>query len=185
MGLDVAVFNWINHWPHFAWLDKIMIAIDAFVTPLRLHWPLFSLFVLGLIFGKKKFWEATLFLFLAGHVSWKVNAFLKGYFHRPRPYSVLQNVHVIGIMSGTSFPATLAMNAAMVAVFIFLVTKRWKLFWLGTILFWGLFRVYCGIHYPSDVLAGWAIGASFAWIFYLGYKLFDQTTDKLFAKFKR
>ena len=143
MGVDIAVFNWINHWSHFGWLDKIFIVIDSIVTPLRLHWPLFLLSVLGLIFRKKKFSEATFFLLLSGLFGWKVNGVLKAYFHRPRPYSVLQNVHVIGIMSGTSFPATLAMNTTMIAVFIFLVTGKWKWFWLGFILFWGFFRVYC------------------------------------------
>jgi len=33
----------------------------------------------------------------------------------------------------------------------------------------GFTRVYLGVHYPSDVVGGWALGAVWVWLVYLGY----------------
>jgi undecaprenyl-diphosphatase len=33
----------------------------------------------------------------------------------------------------------------------------------------GFTRVYLGAHYPSDVVGGWALGAAWVWLVYLGY----------------
>ena len=182
--MDVAIFNWINHWPHFSWLDPVMIRLDFLVNRTKLFWPLVCLFLLGLIFKKRKLWQGALFLLLALLLGGYLVNFLKSYFHRPRPYKTLQNVYVLGKASGNCFPALLAASTSLISLFIILMTNRWKLFWLGMILFFGIFRIYCGVHYPTDILAGWAIGALIGWIFYLGYKLCDQTTDKLTTAFK-
>lgn len=107
--MDITIFYWINHLPHFVWFDKIMVLIDSIVTPGRLYWPLFILWVIGLLLRRKKLWEGSLFLLLALLLAWQANLFLKSLTTRPRPYSVLENVHGIGIMSvSSSFPATLA-----------------------------------------------------------------------------
>jgi len=67
-----------------------------------------------------------------------------------------------------SFPSGHAMGSATLAVALILLLwpTRWR--WLtliGSVLFValvGLSRVYLGVHYPSDILAGWAAGT--AWV---------------------
>lgn len=154
-----------------------MVLIDSVVTPVRLYWPLLILLVTGLLLRKKKLLEGSLFLLLALLFAWQTNLFLKNLTERPRPYSVLENVHAVGIMKGTSFPATLAMNTALIGTFMILFTGKMKPFWIGLILFSGIFRIYCGVHYPSDVLGGWGIGTLLGWFFYRAFVIFEKVIN--------
>jgi membrane protein DedA with SNARE-associated domain/membrane-associated phospholipid phosphatase/putative flippase GtrA len=90
-------------------------------------------------------------------------------FHRPRPPSSLQLVHE----TGYSFPsshavAVVAVGAAVWYLFGLRPLRRWGGSWqersrIGLVVvalavLVGLGRVYTGANYPSDVLAGWALG---------------------------
>jgi undecaprenyl-diphosphatase len=66
--------------------------------------------------------------------------------------------------SGRSFPSSHAVNnfaAAMLFALFFPRARIW-LFVFATLVAYS--RVYVGVHYPSDILAGAAIGAGLAWI---------------------
>lgn len=92
---------------------------------------------------------------------------LKQWFDRPRPDLV---PHVVDVYT-TSFPsghatmtaiAYLTLGALLMRV---LPERRLKAFAMGTavaiVLIVGASRVYLGVHWPTDVLAGWAVG--FGW----------------------
>ncbi len=66
--------------------------------------------------------------------------------------------------SGRSFPSSHAVNnfaAAMLFALFFPRARIW-LFTFAALVAYS--RVYVGVHYPSDILAGAAIGAGLAWI---------------------
>ena len=96
-----------------------------------------------------------------------MNSVLKNLFDRPRPYLP----HVIDIKT-RSFPSGHAMVSAAVYLSIaaLLATRErrrlLKAYILGAGMFVtglvGLTRVYLGVHYPSDVLAGWLAGLIWA-----------------------
>lgn len=89
-------------------------------------------------------------------------------FDRPRPDIV---AHVVETMT-SSFPSGHAMQSAVVyltlGALLARVEKRrmLKAYLLGLAVFLtlaiGLSRVYLGVHYPTDVLAGWSLGAAWA-----------------------
>ena len=98
---------------------------------------------------------------------------LKFSFTRPRPDIVAPLVEVYT----SSFPSGHATLAAVTYLTLGALLaevhprRRLKLYFLGlgaalTIMV-GLSRIYLGVHYPSDVLAGWCVGAAWALFCYL------------------
>jgi undecaprenyl-diphosphatase len=112
--------------------------------------------------------HAAAFIFLAVGSGMLMSSLLKGIFERARPELV---EHATTVYS-TSFPSGHAMTAGVVyltlaAVLIRVETRaRLKLYLLSLAVLVtvsvGASRVYLGVHWPSDVLAGWAAGAAWA-----------------------
>lgn len=136
---------------------------------------------------KKHTKEAFLFLFivLSGFF---LNHLTKALFQIPRP-----DIDPIYHESFYSFPSGHAMNSfifyATLAYFIYHFTrKKGVSIFVGTccfllILLIGFSRVYLGVHYPSDVLAGFIAG--FWWV--VTAILIDKTRTfyKVFRQFKK
>lgn len=97
-----------------------------------------------------------------------LNFFLKVSFARPRPDLV---AHLVNETS-MSFPSGHSANSATIyltlAILLASTQTRSRVRWLIVIcallitMIVGLSRVYLGVHWPSDVVAGWAVGATWA-----------------------
>jgi membrane-associated phospholipid phosphatase len=80
--------------------------------------------------------------------------------HRVRPYDALPGVHVLIARSADfSFPSDHATAAGAVAAGLLIANRRWGIVAAIAALLMAATRVYVGVHYPSDVLAGLALGA--------------------------
>jgi len=90
-----------------------------------------------------------------------LNGLLKIAFHLPRPYWVDLRVKALSSETSYGIPSGHAMNSTSVWGFLAAqVKKRWA--WaaaLALIFLISLSRLYLGVHFPTDVLAGWILGA--------------------------
>jgi undecaprenyl-diphosphatase len=160
----------------FAWDDSILLFINSHATPSRDVFFLtitflgaarvmvpFTIGVFLVLLSKRRALDA-LFFGLACWGAMILNLLAKALFGRARP-----DLWVSPAPETTlSFPSGHAMTS--MAVVAALVTLAWPTRWrwpvlIGGVLFVltvGLSRLYLGVHFPSDVLAGWS--ASLVWV---------------------
>jgi undecaprenyl-diphosphatase len=119
----------------------------------------FFLLLLPLLFWSVNFGlgaRIAIILFLSGYL----NAGLKDLFQQPRPFELDPSVR-LDYADGYGLPSGHAQTAVVVWGSIAAwFRKRWL--WpiaIGLMFLIGFSRIYLGVHFPTDVLAGWAIGA--------------------------
>jgi 4-amino-4-deoxy-L-arabinose transferase-like glycosyltransferase len=181
-SIDIAVFRFINETMQSPLLDKLM--------PIFAGGPWF----LPLLFigGTAMIWRGgsrgRMFVLLLALVlvmgdGW-ITKRLKHAIGRPRPCLTLTNVNLPmvlenpreddenqfhrGCSSSGSMPSGHTTNwfsAAMVAWIFY--RRTWR-FMLPLACLVGLSRIYTGVHYPSDVLAGAIVGAGYACAIVIG-----------------
>ncbi len=148
-----------------AWLKKTMVDLTAlgggpFLT-------LLTLAAAGFLVAARK-WGMAVFVVLAIAGGGLVGNLLKWIFVRARPDLV---PHLVSVDSA-SFPSAHAMNSAVTFLTLGVLLSRTqkdprlKAYLLGIAVFLtlivGFSRVYLGVHWPTDVVAGWAVGAAWA-----------------------
>lgn len=89
---------------------------------------------------------------------------LKQTFDRARPPADLALVHLSGAAMPSTHAARTAAAAAAVLVATTWTTPRVRLAWAfvltACVVLIGLCLVYLGVHWPTDVVAGWAVGVA-------------------------
>ncbi|NUT00913.1 MAG: phosphatase PAP2 family protein [Sphingomonas sp.] len=126
-----------------------------------------TLVVLGYLLTRRHA-ERAILTFVAVSLGYALSTTLKSIFSRPRPDIV---THLVNVTSA-SFPSGHAMNSAVVYLTLAALLaqaerdKRARVYILACGLsltgLVGISRVYLGVHWPTDVMAGWAVGAIWA-----------------------
>ena len=164
---------------YFDWEPTFMIWLQNALGPVAEKiCPILSMlgeeYVLIAVFAVFYLWlnkEAGRFIgtnFVTGLV-W--NPFIKNIFLRFRPYAVHEGIKCLKPVEpnaplndyaaqGYSFPSGHSCNAAAMYGGIAAFFKKWWLWLLAgfLMLLVGFSRVAVGVHYPTDVMAGWALG---------------------------
>jgi undecaprenyl-diphosphatase len=146
-----------------AWLGDAMRDISALGSPVVLALVIAS--VMGYLWLSK---NRTLSLMVAGSVAGGtvLTAILKSIEGRPRPEIVPHLANV----SSSSFPSGHSMLSAVIFLTLGMLLARTevsavlRLYLIGLAIVFsfliGISRVYLGVHYPTDVLAGWSAGVA-------------------------
>jgi membrane-associated phospholipid phosphatase len=160
-SVDQTIMEWIHH-HRTPWANHLARTVMSVGTT---WWLLLSIAVVALAVALwRKAYRTALAGVAALVVAELVSGSLKRVFDRPRPHGHLV---LIGV-SGDSFPSTHAAVTSAVAVALLLTVAwpsaraavtAWALA-LVVLAFVGACLVYLGTHWPSDVLAGWLLGAA-------------------------
>lgn len=98
---------------------------------------------------------------LAAGIAVLVNVPIRGFVERPRPFLDHQGLDVL--VSGKtdfSFVSDHATITMAMGVGLFVANRKFGLVGIGLALLEGFCRVYMGVHYPTDVIGGFALGTA-------------------------
>jgi hypothetical protein len=168
-GLDVTLFRRIND-GRSEFLGKVVDVNDDLVLPLSIATPV-GFFSYGELTKSEYEIDSGLLTGLSEILSFGIGQGLKKIVRRERPYARLANVHFTDaeLSDPYSFPSGHSTVAFAIATSLSLRYPKPAVYiplhlWA---LFVGYGRVYLGLHYPSDVLAGAAIGSGTALLVHL------------------
>jgi undecaprenyl-diphosphatase len=161
---DEAVMRWMGA-HRIDWIERSLLEITALGTGLVVM-MIVLVSALFLIATQHRFSAFLLLVASAGGIV--LNAVLKSSFDRPRP----QLFEWLTAPSSSSFPSGHAMSSAIVYFTVaYLIARLEKRRWMRAltiiaslliVLLISVSRLYLGVHYPSDVLAGMVIGLAWA-----------------------
>lgn len=168
IALDREAFLILNGL-HQSWLDQPMYLLSE-----RLIWvPLYAL-LLYLIYRKYRSdtWIVVIGIIVMVTLSDQLaSAVMKPLFERLRPSrdpSLEGMVHIVNNYRGGlyGFASSHAANTFGVATFVCMMLPEKK--YLLVLFAWAAFvsytRIYLGVHYPGDIVAGAIVGALCAWL---------------------
>ena len=165
--MDLNILNWINANLHG---DSFLNFIFAFITNsgnTGFIWIILSL--VFMLFKKTR--KCGFIMFVSLGVSFVlVDMILKPLILRPRPFFVDSDLMPfikssgVEIPTSSSFPSGHSSSSLATSFALFFYNKKWG----KPAVFYGFLvaisRVYFGVHYPTDVLAGILIGVLVAYV---------------------
>ncbi|GAA3228655.1 phosphatase PAP2 family protein [Streptomyces sp. XM83C] len=100
---------------------------------------------------------------LAAAVAVLINVPIRGFVERPRPFVDHQGLDVlVDGKTDFSFVSDHATLTMAMGVGLFVANRKFGLVGIGLALLEGFCRVYMGVHYPTDVIGGFALGTAVA-----------------------
>jgi len=163
-AFDDSVIRWMGA-HHSSALDTAMVEFTSLGTG-TVVMMIVAIAGLFLVLTQHKY--SAILLLVATFGGLVLNGILKLGFNRPRPAIFVPEVHAFS----SSFPSGHAMNSVIVyGTVAYLAARLHKRLWarilvmtvaLIVIVLICISRLYLGVHYPSDVVAGVAIGLAWA-----------------------
>ena len=164
---NVALFNFINH--------NLQNSVFDSVLPIVTHFGGFEFLLVLLIViilyahfkNKKTLRKFTILALIALLFSGLMVFILKHLIHEPRPFVSLADVHLLVVEDDPlSFPSVHTTSTLAVVTFLILnmkelAKKHYKIIDVLLVIFAVMIpfsRIYVGVHYPADVIAGAIVG---------------------------
>jgi undecaprenyl-diphosphatase len=147
------------------WLQHVGLDVSALGGAAVL--TLMTVLVIGFLLLQGRY-HAMVFLLVAALGGMMLNKALKTYFGRERPDIVphLSEVSSASYPSGHSMISSIIYLTLGVMLARSVKSRRLRIYFvsaaLGLTFLIGLSRIYLGVHYPTDVVAGWAAGTAYA-----------------------
>ncbi|MFH1685958.1 MAG: phosphatase PAP2 family protein [bacterium] len=160
---DQAIFAFLNVTLANPVTDLIMPVVTS-DNLLRLGYAVAMLLLLWK--GDRRMRRLVLFSAVALLITDQVSAhLLKPFFERPRPCHIMEEINLlVNCGGGYAMPSSHAANAFGQATLFALSYRQWRWYlWVFASVV-AISRVFVGVHYPGDVLAGAALGIGTGWM---------------------
>jgi len=177
--LDKKLFIYLNNLGATPF-DAIWLLITK-----QINWTPFFLILLFILFknlGTKKLGIAILTVAVLITFTNEITDIIKFSVQRIRPCNDDALVGLIRVVKDSdtfSYFSGHAANSTAAMMFVFLILRQFfkysYLIFLYPLIF-AYSRIYLGLHYPLDIISGYAFGSLTGWLFYL---LFEKISNKL------
>lgn len=154
MNVNTELFYVVNNWAgQYAWLDNLMIFFTHTITYI---FPL----ILGLLWisGQKKLQKASLYALCSFVLAVLISKLIGMVYFHPRPFVEHLGTQLVDHAPDSSFPSDHSTAAFSISFAIYWMRRRFGSYMLGLAAFTALSRVFIGVHFPADILAGAVIG---------------------------
>jgi undecaprenyl-diphosphatase len=165
--LFILINNFAGRWPV---LDWVMIFCAEYLI-----WVM-GLALVVLAARNYKRWRDPMLVAIvsAGVARGVVAEIIKRTYNHPRPYWVIAETHLLLTREmQSSFPSGHTIFAFAMAMGVYLYDKTWGRWYLVLAALVGFSRVFAGVHWPYDILAGAVLGI-----------LTTLVCDRLYRKYK-
>lgn len=147
---NIALFNFINH---YAGINPL---IDSAVVLMAQFMPIVIIIGLAYLWVFKGNLERNIILYsvYAAILGLAINLIIGMFYFHPRPFMIPLGTQLFPYPVETSFPSdhTTAMVSVAFMFIFFKETRKIGLIFLILGLIGGFSRVFCGVHFPMDVL---------------------------------
>ncbi len=177
VAIDKEVFIFLNGLGSSTY-DNLWLLITK-----QFYWTPFFLFLAYLLYkkiGLKNLGFVLVFIALILLCCNESVEFCKVTFERLRPCNEPELKEIIRIVhqsNSFSFFSGHAANSMATMTFVFLILRKHYNYTFLIFLYPLIFaysRIYLGVHYPIDILTGYAFGATFGILFHKGYQYFHK-----------
>lgn len=180
LELDRKIFLELNSSFHNPWLDQLMMFLSTTTAWIPLYLVLVYLLIKNY---RKQTWmvllAVALTILLADQIT---SSIMKPFFERLRPShepSLAERVYIVNQYRGGKFgfASSHAANTFGIATLMSLALRMYRP-WISLLFLWalgvGYTRIYLGVHYPGDILAGYVVGFFCALIAWLAMNLLKR-----------
>lgn len=153
--MDNLIFRQINNLAlKNLYLDELAIFCASF-----LGYILIGILFILLIRNFKKYYKIVAQAFISGILArFVIIEIIRFIWYRPRPFIVEPVNLLLHHSFSASFPSGHATFFFALSTLIYLYNKKTGLLFLGASFLISISRVFCGIHWPADILAGALVG---------------------------
>ncbi|WP_439876866.1 undecaprenyl-diphosphatase (plasmid) [Bacillus mycoides] len=148
--LDYEWFNFINNRvQQYPLIDNVMILFVEYV-----QYAFVLLLILLWIKNKPNFRVIAFQSMVAFTLAYSINRIIEIFIYRERPFVSHSITQLVDHAANSSFPSDHATSAIVIAATLLFSAYRFKYTWLFLALGVAFSRIWVGVHYPFDVIAG-------------------------------
>lgn len=158
--MDIYLFNLINQFAlKWFWLDVLVIFLAEYLG----YVLLFSLLLFLAIRFRKYFKMVVEIVVSAILARFVIVELIRWIWQRPRPF-VYNNVNLLLTHDAPAFPSGHAAFFFAFSTIVYFYNKKIGIFFFLSSILIVISRVFAGIHWPTDILAGAVVGVFSGWL---------------------